>query len=625
MESKETKQELKELFIAIQEFKGIGRNATLLREPVDIDTWLSEEYYSGPDAINLYPYWKNVIKEVIGSPELINEVILSGAIGTGKSTCANYLLMRKIYELSCYFPIQALYNLMSTKKIVGAYFNINKEVASQTGYGQLKTMIDSTPYFQKIFKRDEKINSIISWPKEGLYIKFASSSSDVLGMDLIMSILDEANFFHGDGVKGNSINDIVSKAQALYMDVRARGKSRFIVNNVDYTFNVLVSSSLYDSSFTAGRIKESLGDRHIKVYEPKLWEVKGSNYSKEKFLVFSGNELIEPLICNSVADVNLIRDHYKLDKSEAETPLEAIKDIVDYEIHKRFIEVPMDFRKEFNNNIIKALQDIAGVSIGATGKLFSNRESYANALTEEESPFIQEQIIVSTGSSIRVQDYFRSDWKPKDTSKVRFIHFDQSTTGDSYGIACCYIDNIVYDEMGIPDMTLGVDFMIRVNPPKPPNQIDLAAIRTLVPWLEKNKGIRFETISYDQFQSSEAIQDLRKSGYNVVLTSVEQDTPYLNLCELYYKGRIHHYRNMWYEKELFGLVWLRALHKVDHPPKKDGGTKDLSDALCGAINNALKSSGIEEVQREEDLSYFLDNSKASFYSSTERNDLLRGF
>ena len=705
------------MFNTIDEFVGISKEAKLIRKIVDIRTWLSEEYYSGPASYQIYPYWKNAIIKVFTSPVRINEVILGGcfvgdtkvplldgtvrtmkelaeeyglektfwvysvdnegnvvpgkaknarktgvnrevwkitldngqelyctpdhkfltadlryiqakdltpdislypsyykqvdknvkaisvefshyedvydieveeyhnfmlhnacvvhnSIGTGKTTIACYMIAYKLYELSCYYPPQALYNLMNNSKILFAYFNINKEVAGQVGFSQIRDLIDTIPYFQNIFKRNEKINSILEWPQSRIYMKSASSSNDVLGMNLISFFVDEANFFKGDGVsnKGTSVNDIQSKARILYNSVRTRGKSRFVVNNEDFTFNVLVSSSMYDSSFTAERIQASAGDPHVMVFEPKIWEVKNvDTYSKERFVVFSGNELIDPVICNSVADINYIRMHYRLPEVKCDNPRDAIKDIKEYDVRKRFIEVPMNFRKEFEGNIIQALQDIAGVPVSATGKLFSNRDSYSKALTSEESPFTQDQIVVSTNANTTIQDYFKPGWKPKDPNKKRFLHFDQSTSGDSTGIAQCYIDKVIYDEFGLPKVVINFDWMIRINPPKPPHKIDIAKLRSIIPWQEKVFGISYGMISYDTFQSAEAVQDLEKSGYNVQFRSVEKDKPYLDLTDLYYQGRIHHYRNEWYEKELFNLNWYRAQGRVDHPSAKEGG------------------------------------------------------
>ena len=619
--------QLRELFNSISEFKGIGREAKLVRPVVDIETWLNEEFYSGPAAYQIYPYWKRAIIEVFSSPVRVNEVILGGSIGTGKTTIATYMIAYRLYE-SCYYPPQALYNLMNNSKILFAYFNINKEVAGQVGFSQIRDLIDTIPYFQNIFKRNERKNSLLEWPQCHIYMKSASSSNDVIGMNLISFFVDEANFFKGDGAKGGtSINDVQSKAKQLYNSVRTRGKSRFVVNNEDYTFNILVSSSMYDSSFTAERIQESQGDPHVKVYEPKIWEVKNvDTYSKEKFVVFSGNELIDPMICKSVADINYIRTHYRLPEVKCDTPNEAIKDIVDYDIKKRLIEVPMNFLHEFEGNIIQALQDIAGVPVSATGKLFSNRECYSKALElSEESPFIQDQIVISTAASTTIQDYFRQGWKPKSPGKKRFLHFDQSTSGDSYGVAQCYIDEVIYDDFGLPLVKIKYDWMIRINPPKPPHKIDLAKVRSIIPWQEKVFGISYGMISYDTFQSAEAVQDLEKSGYPVQYRSVEKDKPYLDLCDLYYQGRIKHYRNEWYEKELFDLVWLRAAGKVDHPPVKDGGTKDLADSVCGAAANALEYPAVEEMQRENDINYFVNDDHIDRSYVNDRDDLMSGF
>ncbi|MBO7615019.1 MAG: hypothetical protein J6T15_04925 [Bacilli bacterium] len=629
MEQDTEKKALDSFFSAIDSFRGVNTDAKLVREVVNIETWLSEEFYSGPSAKQIYPYWKQAIIDVFNSPTRINEVIISGSIGTGKSTIACYMMIYRLYELSCYFPPQALYNLMSNTKILFAYFNITKDLAGQVGFAQMRDIIDTIPYFQNIFKRNEKKNSQLEWEQSHIYMKPASSSNDVIGMNLISFFIDEANFFKGDGLQstGSSINDAQSRAQELYNSVRTRGKSRFVVNNEDFTFNILVSSSMYESSFTATRIREGQGDPHTKVFEPRIWEVKNTNtYSKERFIVFSGNELIDPMICETVSDVNYIRTYYKLNEVVAKTPKEAIADITDYDIKKRFIEVPMNFYTDFKANIIRSLQDIAGVPVSAMGKLFSNREAYAKAITEELSPFIQDEIVISTNANTTIQDFFRPEYRPKDIEKKRFLHIDQSISGDSTGVAQCYIDEIVYDNYGIPSPRIKIDWMIRINPPRLPYQIDLAKVRSVIQWEEQNFGISFGLISYDTFQSYEAVQDLEKSGYPVKFRSVDRtDKEYLDLCDLYYQGRIQHYRNGIYEFELFNLNWFRAKNKVDHDKDKH---KDLSDAVCGSVANALEYPAIEEIQRERDINIFLEDRNYDNINNSykkDRDELLSGF
>lgn len=107
-------------------------------------------------------------------------------------------------------------------------------------------------------------------------------------------------------------------------------------------------------------------------------------------------------------------------------------------------------------------------------------------------------------------------------------------------------------------------------------------------------------ISYDTFQSAEAMQELEKSGYPVQYRSVDiKDEAYLTLCQYIYDGRIEFPRHPIFEKELFGLMHYRARHKVDHLPS---GSKDVSDGVAGCIMNAIEDpNNMIDAQLEGDL------------------------
>ena len=125
---------LENLVDTLVQMKDTEKKAARIRDIVSIEEWLDNEYYVGPDALSIYPYWKQHIINIFNSPVRINEVILTGGLGTGKTTIANIILLRKIYELSCYSNIPALFNLMSSSKIMLAYFNLNLSQALLTGY-----------------------------------------------------------------------------------------------------------------------------------------------------------------------------------------------------------------------------------------------------------------------------------------------------------------------------------------------------------------------------------------------------------------------------------------------------------------------------------------------------------
>ena len=213
---------LANLIDTITEMKDSERKAARLRKIVPIEEWINDTYYVGPDALSIYPYWKHHIINIFNSPVRINEVILTGGLGTGKTTIANIILLRKIYELSCYNNIPALFNLMTSSKIMLAYFNLNLGQALLTGYGQLKEMIDNCPYFQEHFSRNIKKDSEITWPQANMMVRFASGTQHTIGTNLIGSVLDEANFFSKTEKITEANLVIQDKAKQIYTETRNR-------------------------------------------------------------------------------------------------------------------------------------------------------------------------------------------------------------------------------------------------------------------------------------------------------------------------------------------------------------------------------------------------------------------
>lgn len=185
-----------------------------VRDIVRIEDWINSDYYVGSDQKNIYPYWKDFIVDIFRDTrkddEKINSVILSGSIGIGKSTVAELIMMRKMYELSCFRNINAMFNLMSKTNIMFLYFSVNQKQAERTGFGEYRALIDNSPYFNENFQRNPRLNSLLVFP-EGISYAYGSSANDSIGMSVICSMLDEANFLGGGGPSKDS-----EKATDLY-------------------------------------------------------------------------------------------------------------------------------------------------------------------------------------------------------------------------------------------------------------------------------------------------------------------------------------------------------------------------------------------------------------------------
>ena len=594
-----------------------------VREVVPIDKFMTS-YYLGPDAQNIYDYWRDVLKDMFNPnrtmEDNITSVVLSGSIGTGKSTVAEIMLIRKLYELSCYKNINSMFGLMSTARILFLYFSINKDTAEATGFGSIRAWIDSSPYFNRYFPRSKRINSLLVFP-EGITIAYGSRSSDAIGRNLICSIMDEANFINsnGDNKTGN-----IERAMEMYAGMVNRSNSRFIIEGgKNYSLNILVSSSTHESSATERQIALSKDDPHALIAAPSQWEVKPDKFSKEYFYVLKGTNYLEPQIIESTDDINNFRLSEGIKKEKYVDNLsdfESIeKEILKLPPHhqERFLKVPIDLKRGFEVNIIRSLQDIGGVSTGVQGKLFTSPAVYDECIDNRfHHPFIHQELTVSTGDTVEIRDYIRDDFRLRHPERKRYIHIDQSTTTDSTGIASVFIEDLEVDEeTGLKKPVIGVDFVLRINPPKPPKKIAIYKIRNFVVFLAKRIGMDIGRVTYDIFNSEESRQILEEMGFNVGYRSVDKtDKAYLDLVEIMYEGRLKMYNYEILRHELFNLIHYRDKRKVDHPATVNNstykgkgsniGSKDVSDALAGSIANLLEdtiSSGEGKAGSLEDF------------------------
>ena len=569
---------------------------------------------------------------------LSSGAFVHNSIGVGKSTVAELIMMRKMYELSCFRNINAMFNLMSKTNIMFLYFSVNQKQAERTGFGEYRALIDNSPYFNENFQRNPRLNSLLVFP-EGISYAYGSSASDSIGMSVICSMLDEANFLGGNGPSKDS-----EKATDLYANIVNRSNSRFIVDGgINHSLNILVSSATYENSATERQIRLSRNDPHTIVAAPAQWDVKPKNFSKKFFYVFKGSNYLEANIVNSTDDVNNYRVSEGISKHKYIDGLEdyesinkAIEELPPH-MQTKFLKVPVDLRNGFEANLLRSLQDIGGVSTGSQGKLFSSPMVLQDCIdVNRHHPFVSKEIVISTGDDINVKDYLRDDFRLKYPERPRYLHIDQSFRTDSTGISCVYVDDIV-EEDGVKKPVFGVDFMLRINPPKPPKKIAIYKIRNFVIYLVNVIGMKIGKLTYDIFNSEESRQILEEMGFNVGYLSVDRtDKPYLDLVEIMYEKRIKLYDYPILRYELLNLLHDRIRRKVDHPKVvtddgfvdyegkgNDGvtgtrvGSKDVSDSLCGAIQNALQSTVSDAEGNNGTFSDFLMANRIGSYAGID--------
>lgn len=562
-----------------------------IREIVPIEEWINSEYYCGADVKKLYPFWKDLICDIFrDGKQNYNQIVLTGGLGTGKSTCGLYIVLRKLYELSCYKNVAGLFGLMSNTMTAFLYFSLTKYQAERSGFAQLRLIIDGVPYFKELFQRNKYRNSTLDFP-ENIRVFYGSSTADMIGMNVISAIIDEANFF-GDS-SGSEVD--LGTVEELYNSVLSRTSSRFTSNGVNNSLNLVISSSTFKTSLTSKLYDKSLTDTSIRYARARLWDIKPpGTYANEYFYVFAGNDKFDPFIINDTVDL-CTKLGISLDPSLS-LP-EAISKL-SQEYRLLIDEVPIDFRHIYENNIIQGLQDFSGMSVSSTGKLFSSRSTFESCIDKEIYPlFSKNEFIIETCNdepSNNIQYYLNGREFPHKECP-RYLHIDIGVANDAYGIACCYKHGTKLVD-GVETPEYFYDFSLRIVPPPAPKRVSISRCHEFIKYMRDVLGLRIGMVSFDQFQSEASRQFLIENGFNVKYQSVDKtDTAYLFFVDCMYKNIVHFGEEFAesIKKELFNLIWYRSKQKVDHPSDtKHGGTKDVMDGVVGALYNAYLSKEI---------------------------------
>ncbi len=161
-----------------------------------------------------------------------------------------------------------------------------------------------------------------------------------------------------------------------------------------------------------------------------------------------------------------------------------------------------------------------------------------------------------------------------------YIHVDLSWCRDATGIAMAHNE----------EDTVVVDFMLKIKAPSG-GEINFSEIRELILKM-RDRGFHIVKVTYDGWQSIDSIQILRKNYISCDTLSVDRDTKaYDTLKEKINEGKVRFYEYEPFMTELKRLEFKDG-KKVDHPPN---GSKDVSDAVAGAVLMAAQRSGTVKV------------------------------
>ena len=588
--------------------------------PVDIETFVSDDRYLGSawkDAsgkLKMYPFWLNKLKDIFPNSTDTNydTLLESGARGLGKSEIAcgavgAYLM----YRIMCLRNPLEYYRLKPTEKIIFAFMNITKEASKKIAIDKFQKTVQMSPWFMARGKMTQFENSPFWIPPDPIQIVVGSQSSDVIGLPVMFAFFDEISFIRNQDIEAQ-------KKKATDMIDTAIGgmKTRFIHGGKNPTLLVVASSKRSEQSFMETYIKslkEIKGDKTCIIDEP-VWNVKPKGtYSDKIFYIGLGNKHLESIVIPDGADI----EQYKRRG---------------YEI----LEVPIDFKEDARKDLNRTLCDFAGISSFSSNKFMSAERVGDCVLAEVQNP-MPDVIEVGDGPDDKSEysDFFQMNKVDrKYMGRPLFVHLDMSLSGDKTGIAGVWIIGKKPTSDGNPgkDLWFQPAFSFSVKAPYG-RQVSFAKNRNFIRWL-KERGFRIKKITSDTFQSAQLQQELKGQGFDCSILSVDRVEqmpgehvgvcrPYEYLRSAIYEKRVRLYgfpeggRSYLLYDELVQLEKNNANGRIDHPDNGKTGSKDQSDAVCGATYTASQFADEYAYDFGEDLNLSLDvNSDAPMRQMT---------
>jgi hypothetical protein len=228
-----------------------------------------------------------------------------------------------------------------------------------------------------------------------------------------------------------------------------------------------------------------------------------------------------------------------------------------------------DFTIDFYTDPTDALSRFACMPPDATDAFFKNRAVIEKAFSNPK------QGVDSYGR-------FEDDFKPKEGMKY-FMHVDLAQKHDHCAVALAHVDGWVTMKIGeqykeaAPRVVVDA---VRFWTPTASKSVDFTEVKDYITGV-RDRGFDLKMVTFDRWNSHDMMQQLKVHGIKTEILSVAKKH-YEDMSLTLTEERLHGPKIQLLIDELLQLRIVKD--KVDHPRK---GSKDLSDAVCGAVYNSI--------------------------------------
>lgn len=576
------------------------------KKPPTMQDFLETQDWLGATQESIWPHIKEWLYEFYDPNKPYRNLLLTPSTGTGKSYATSLITFYTIILLYLCRDVKKWMGLSPVANLAIIFISFTEAKVKELLGDVLHNYLLNSPICEKCRTLEKMEKSIkenrnkIYWTTAGatnfmtidkINLKVTGSLNRLLGLSPILVSFSELNFCQQFNVKPE-------EAYQMYMKGRTRVFGRLHGHWIGRT---ILDSSPED--------KELPLEKYVwgKAHDDKTnYIVKGAQWDFEKFrkdypLYFKENKYFNCFIGSGSKKPKILEN----DEEKKQYSPELI------------VKMPEDIRFEAENNLVEVLKDFAGIPAGSDEKLISNLEMIERMFVpnlKNQYAFIHapaslppEEIIwnevkntffVPTSKPNRYEFY-------RYPNVQRFLSVDLAESHDMATISMCHLEKLQNSDkkkkVQAGQKVYVVDFTIAILPTK--EKINLDAIKFFIHDLRRLGGVNLNHVSFDKYQSSSAIQYLKRRNFEVEHLSVDHPNNidyYMNMIAYMGQDRIKCGKNLILKNNMKSLIQAKTNTgklKVDHV-KGDWVDlsnenwevsmmgyygKDLSDSMCASI------------------------------------------
>ena len=527
--------------------------------PPTMERLYSDEYYLGSDHFfnggrSVFQFWKDMFKFVVPNEVTTRKplLVLSGALGIGKSSVSKLLILNTLARLSCMINPWRTFGL-ARKPLSILVMHKNTDICDREFRRYITDDVYLNSPFFKNLPHDHKIKIVVS----------SDRGSSGIGTDTIMAILSEVSWW-------NNEQRAIEKVNSTYIRVTSRFDVR---DSLTIAGGYILDSSAHGTTGPLQAFLENAEPEFTWNCSPSHWQVRPEIYrrSEEKtFPIYIGDGKRGPAI---------LPEDYVL--AEDQDP-------------DRVIKVPIQLYPEAKSSLTQFLMDKAGVSVGSIDRFFDSMDHLVNCFTIKNR--IPEVITVDFyDKTDRLYPKVEPMLNLLPRSTFIVIGLDLAIVGDFAGVSASSFWGWK-DIDGVKVPTYRNHFTLALSR-KENQQTSIFHIFELI--LDMRKKFPNIMVSADKAYSTSVIQECLREGIPVEYISTDNSPcePALYLKNVIYNEQIMIPENRRLLREAHDLITTSTntgKFKVDHPKKatqdpkvfdiNNGvGSKDCWDALSSSI------------------------------------------